>query len=268
MGKLDSILLLKASPICSDLYIYRLWHRCGEGCSSGSSLPVDCDPAYGTGAHAPREVPPAGQGTVGVSNQSQLQPGGGEGDMSQYATATGHPITPSLVDNVPGGAQIQRGGSLPNPVVSSMLGNNQSGPGGRASSLSSSQASRSPAAPATHTTTASAVNALIWKMNERGPTGLHTPAALASLAELLANPAGVSGSQVTNLASPLSGSGIPQSIPMQTLNCAQHVLKSVQHNQSTEQKSEDQATTARKAKVIHLIFKICLQIYPPLYNLV
>ena len=80
-------------------------------------------------------------------------------------------------------------------------------------------------------------------MNERGPTGLHTPAALASLAELLANPAGVPG-QAINLASPLVASGISQNIPMQK-------LKSVQQNQSTEQKSEDQETIALKAKVIN-----------------
>ena len=23
---------------------YRIWHRCGESCSTGSSLPIDCDP--------------------------------------------------------------------------------------------------------------------------------------------------------------------------------------------------------------------------------
>ena len=27
--------------------IFRIWHRCGESCSTGSSLPMDCDPAYG-----------------------------------------------------------------------------------------------------------------------------------------------------------------------------------------------------------------------------
>ena len=90
---------------------------------------------------------PSHPGTAGVPNQSQLHHGVGEGDMSHYAASaantTGQPIVPPLVDNIPGGAQIQRGGSLPNPVVSSMLGNNPSGPGGRASSLSSSQASRS-----------------------------------------------------------------------------------------------------------------------------
>ncbi len=32
---------------------HRIWHRCGESCSTGSSLPMDCDPAYApSGANA------------------------------------------------------------------------------------------------------------------------------------------------------------------------------------------------------------------------
>merc|ERR550532_1845681 len=43
----------------------RLWHRCGEGCSSGSSLPIDCDPAYGPTMAGPRDVTSASQVTQG-----------------------------------------------------------------------------------------------------------------------------------------------------------------------------------------------------------
>ena len=183
----------------------RLWHRCGEGCSSGSSLPVcdPCEPAYGTGVGGPRETPSIGQGTAGGTNQTQTNQGISEGDTSNQAPLSSTAIRPSVikshVDDVPGGVQIQRGGSLPNPVASSMLGNTQSGPGGRASSLSSSQASRSPTDPVQHTATSAVYNALVWKMNERGPTGTHTPAALASLAELLSNPSVVPGSQPKTL---------------------------------------------------------------------
>ena len=200
----------------------RLWHRCGEGCSSGSSLPVcePCDPAYGV--CGPREPQSIGPGNVVGPNQSQTYQGTGEGETNTQPTlssiASRPPAIPSLIDNVPGGAQIQRGGSLPNPVVSSALSSNQSGPGGRASSLSSSQASRASTAPVSHTNTSSAFSALIWKMNERGPTGIHTPAALASLAELLANPAGVPGSQPTNIASNLDLNAISGGISVQKLN--------------------------------------------------
>ena len=203
----------------------RLWHRCGEGCSSGSSLPVcePCDPAYGV--CGPREPLPAGPVNAVGSNQSQTNQGMGEGDTNAQPTlssiASRPPGIPSLVDNVPGGAQIQRGGSLPNPVVSSALSNNQSGPGGRASSLSSSQASRASTAPVSQSNTSSAFSALIWKMNERGPTGIHTPAALASLAELLANPAGVPVvpvGQPTNIASNVDVNAISGGISVQKNN--------------------------------------------------
>ena len=156
-------------------------------------------------------------------------------------TVSGNPIIPSFVDNVPGGVQIQRGGSLPNPTVSSILGNTQSGPGGRASSLSSSEASRSPTAVVSHTTTSSAYKALIWKMNERGPTGMHTPAALASLAELLANPAAVPGSQQTNLDSCLGTVAITENVPQDKDDRTE--LRPV------DQKSEARQVEAEKAKV-------------------
>ena len=47
------------------------------------------------------------------------------------------------------------------------------------------------------------------KMNERGPTGLHTPAALASLAELLTNPPTVPAGQLTS-ALGTAGISIPE----------------------------------------------------------
>ena len=155
-------------------------------------------------------------------NQSQTNQGTGEGDTNAHPTISSitsrPPAIPSLVDNVPGGAQIQRGGSLPNPVVSSALTNTQSGPGGRASSLSSSQASRASTAPVSSANTSSAFGALIWKINERGPTGIHTPAALASLAELLANPQGVLNegerTKPTNIPSSLDVNAISEGISL------------------------------------------------------
>ena len=202
-------------------------------------MPADCDPAYGVGTRGPTEnLASVGPGIGATSNQSQPHQSS-EGNVPHYgvqqSTGGGQPILSSLVDNFPGGAQIQRGGSLPNPVASFLPGNNQIGPGGRASSLSSSQTSHQPAAVATHSSnTSSAV--LLWKMNERGPTGCATPAALASLAELLANPiAHVPSGQASNIATP-SGSGeAGQKIPMQT-------LKRVQH-------SHKQETLSLKAKV-------------------
>ena len=172
----------------------------------------------------------------------------GEGDTNTQPTlssiASRPPAIPSLVDNVPGGAQIQRGGSLPNPIVSCALSNTQSGPGGRASSLSSSQASRASTAPVSHANTSSAFSALIWKMNERGPTGIHTPAALASLAELLANPAGVPVvpvGQPTNISSNLDVNAISGGISVQKDNVSES-------KPSLERKYENKSEV-QKAKV-------------------
>ena len=220
---------------------FRLWHRCGEGCSSGSSLPVDCDPAYGPATAGPRDLISSSQGNTAGANPSQAH---GEGDSNIAApppiNPPRYPVMPSLVDNVQDGVQIQRGGSLPNPVASSMLANAQSGPGGRASSLSSSQASRSSTAPVSQTPTTSAFSALIWKMNERGPTGLHTPAALASLAELLTNPPQVSA----GLTPALVSAAIP--IPE---NASIEKTSSDDVDHAMEQKPCDNQVKEQKAKV-------------------
>ena len=201
--------------------LIRLWNRCGEGCSSGSSLPENCDPCYVPGVCGPREAIPSGHGNVSGGTEPQVQYSVGEGAKISFAaplaTSTAQPSIGSPLDNVTGGALIQRGGSLPNPV-SSVSSSSQSGAGGRASSLSSSQASRSPVAPVPHTTTPSAFSALIWKMNERDPRGMHTPAALASLAELLANPAGIHEEKPSNLSPPLSMIRSPGHISKTTCN--------------------------------------------------
>ena len=208
-------------------------------------MPADCDPAYGVGARGPTENFPSIGPVIGATSNPSQPHQGNEGNLPQYgvqqSTGGAQPILSSLVDNFPGGAQIQRGGSLPNPVASFLPSNNQSGPGGRASSLSSSQTSHQPATVATHSSnTSSAV--LLWKMNERGPTGCATPAALASLAELLANPIGHAPSgQTTSIATPSGSSGAGQQIPMQT-------LKRVQQHSHTQQESE-QETLSLKAKV-------------------
>ena len=203
------------------LIYFRLWHRCGEGCSSGSSLPIDCDPAYGPTMAGPRDVTSASQVTQGNTTGVNPSQAHGEGESNIAApppiNPPRYPVMPSLVDNVQDGVQIQRGGSLPNPIASSMLANAQSGPGGRASSLSSSQASRSSTAPVSQTPTTSAFSALIWKMNERGPTGLHTPAALASLAELLTNPPTVPTGQLTS-ALGTAGISIPENASIEKIS--------------------------------------------------
>ena len=224
-----------------------MWHRCGEGCSSGSSLPVDCDPAYAPAVAGSRDAPSTNQSNIAGINPSQPHPGLAEGEPNNpnipQNTQLRYPVMHPLVDNVQEGVQIQRGGSLPNPVASSMIASAQSGPGGRASSLSSSQASRSSTAPVPQTPTTSAFSALIWKMNERGPTGLHTPAALASLAELLTNPPTGPVGQSSCLTSALGAAGI--TIPESTsLEKTTSDLES-----SMEQKSSDDQVHEQKAKV-------------------
>ena len=223
----------------------RLWHRCGEGCSSGSSLPVECDPAYGPAVAGPREAPSSSQGNTAAINPPPPHQGLAEGESSNPVippiNPTRYPVMHPLVDNVQDGVHIQRGGSLPNPIASTMLASAQSGPGGRASSLSSSQASRSSNAPVPQTPTTSAFSALIWKMNERGPTGLHTPAALASLAELLTNPPTVPPGQSPCLASALGTTPIPECISMEKTTS--------DIDSPVEQKSCDHQVQEQKAKV-------------------
>ena len=224
-----------------------MWHRCGEGCSSGSSLPVDCDPAYAPAVAGSRDAPSTNQSNIAGINPSQPHPGLAEGEPNNpnipQNNQPRYPVIHPLVDNVQEGVHIQRGGSLPNPVASSMIASAQSGPGGRASSLSSSQASRSSTAPVPQTPTTSAFSALIWKMNERGPTGIHTPAALASLAELLTNPPTVPVGQSSCLTSALGAAGItiPESTSMEKTTSD---LES-----SMEQKSCDDQIHEQKAKV-------------------
>ena len=180
-------------------------------------------------------------------NTSQPHQGLAEGESNNPAIPQSnqprYPLTHPLVDNVQEGVHIQRGGSLPNPVASSMLASAQSGPGGRASSLSSSQASRSSAVPVPQTPTTTAFSALFWKMNERGPTGLHTPAALASLAELLTNPPTAPVGQSSCLTSALGAAGItiPESTSMEKTTS--------DLDSSMEQKSCDDQVLEQKAKV-------------------
>lgn len=75
------------------MLLLRLWKRCGEGCSSGSALPMEQEPYF-----------PSGCLSTGT---------GAAGDAREPAT----PGVGSAVDSVPGGS-ISRGGSLPNPRLS------------------------------------------------------------------------------------------------------------------------------------------------------
>jgi hypothetical protein len=77
---------------------HRIWHRCGESCSTGSSLPMDCDPAYvpssatAAAAAALGSAPTADEVAAGRRSDSlplEARPGGsltGQASMSSQAS--------------------------------------------------------------------------------------------------------------------------------------------------------------------------------------
>ena len=113
--------------------LHRLWKRCGEGCSSGSSIPLDPEVPYFPGGC----LPSVGGGSAGPSSGGFIPPAGGDGataggDAAGTAAAAG-------AEGLPSGGSIGRGGSLPNPRLSqssnasqatSQVGLNKPGVGG------------------------------------------------------------------------------------------------------------------------------------------
>ena len=97
---------------------FRLWKRCGEGCSSGSSIPMDPEVPYFPGGCLPSV---GGGSTTGPSSGGFNPAAAGAG--GDAAGETGAAAAGS--EGLPSGGSIGRGGSLPNPRLSQSSNNSQ-----------------------------------------------------------------------------------------------------------------------------------------------
>ena len=81
--------------------LFRLWDRCGESCSTGSSLPLDCDPAYAPSSTAAAAVAALGAAPAGdeAGRRSDSLPlearaGGSLTGQASMSSQTSQPIMP------------------------------------------------------------------------------------------------------------------------------------------------------------------------------
>ena len=80
--------------------LFRLWDRCGESCSTGSSLPLDCDPAYAppssaaAAAAALGSAPTDEAGRRSDSLPLEARPGGSLTGQASMCSQTSQPIMP------------------------------------------------------------------------------------------------------------------------------------------------------------------------------
>ena len=80
--------------------LFRIWHRCGESCSTGSSLPLDCDPAYAppssaaAAAAALGSAPTDETGRRSDSLPLEARPGGSLTGQASMCSQTSQPIMP------------------------------------------------------------------------------------------------------------------------------------------------------------------------------
>ena len=89
------------------LSIFRLWKRCGEGCSSGNSLPIDPDTSYFPGGCLPTGSSTGNAASGGESGGAV----GGAGPSASATATAGHSHSQETLNNNSG--QTSRGGSLP-----------------------------------------------------------------------------------------------------------------------------------------------------------
>lgn len=87
----------------------RIWHQCGESCSTGSSLPMDCDPAYGPSSSAAAAVAALGTSTNDDPNSTRRSDslplearGGGSitGRASMSSQASQPPMKPNSLATI------------------------------------------------------------------------------------------------------------------------------------------------------------------------
>ena len=81
--------------------LFRLWDRCGESCSTGSSLPLDCDPAYAPSSTAAAAVAALGAaptadeaGRRSDSLPLEARAGGSLTGQASMSSQTSQPIMP------------------------------------------------------------------------------------------------------------------------------------------------------------------------------
>ena len=94
------IIFLNLIHIVKLLSLFRLWDRCGESCSTGSSLPLDCDPAYAppssaaAAAAALGSAPTDEAGRRSDSLPLEARPGGSLTGQASMCSQTSQPIMP------------------------------------------------------------------------------------------------------------------------------------------------------------------------------
>ena len=64
----------------------RIWHRCGESCSTGSSLPIECDPPYAPPSSNVATTAPAGTDETTRRSDSVEAARGGRASMSSQTS--------------------------------------------------------------------------------------------------------------------------------------------------------------------------------------
>ena len=82
------------------LSLFRLWDRCGESCSTGSSLPLDCDPAYAPPSSAAAAAATLGSAPTDEAGRRsdslplEARPGGSLTGQASMCSQTSQPIMP------------------------------------------------------------------------------------------------------------------------------------------------------------------------------